>query len=131
MRSVTLPVRHYRWANSCFSYIKYIIVEVPKFWHNTHIHTQGHEKVRHMQIRLPYKAILGYNVGEGDDPGHHLPLHHNLDLCCMDTATLKWTRHADTWKILKNTHDTCVGHVCGMTHLHDNLIRVSVLHRLR
>jgi len=28
---------------------------------------------------------------------------HTGTLCCTDTATLKWTRHADTWHILK-TH---------------------------
>jgi len=33
-------------------------------------------------------------------------------LCCMDTATLKWTRHADTQQIFKNIHDTRVGYTC-------------------
>jgi len=34
--------------------------------------------------------------------------HDNIE---MDTTTLKWTRHVDTWQILKNTHDTCARHV--------------------
>jgi len=37
-----------------------------------------------------------------------LSLHTNTHmLCCMDTAMLKWTRHVNTWQILKNTHDKC------------------------
>ena len=47
-------------------------------------------------------------------------------LCCTDTATLKWTRYADTWQILKNTHDTVsdthVGHVSDMTPRHDRSV---------
>jgi len=38
-------------------------------------------------------------------------------LCCTDTVALKWTRHVDTWQILKNTYDTCVGHVSDDTTL--------------
>jgi len=44
-------------------------------------------------------------------------------LCCTDMATLKWTRHVDTWQILKNTHDTCVRYISNTTWLHDRSVR--------
>jgi len=37
-------------------------------------------------------------------------------------GNMKWTRHANTWRILKNTHDTCVWHVSDTTRLHDRSV---------
>ena len=45
-----------------------------------------------------------------------------LQLYCTDTTTLKWTRHVDTWQILKNTHDTCVRHACLTSFGHDTAL---------
>jgi len=52
---------------------------------------------------------------------------YNLMLCCTDMAMLKWTRHVDIWQILKNTHNTCVGHVSNTTWLHDRSVRATNL----
>ena len=57
-------------------------------------------------------------------PTEFLLIHSNL--YCMKTATLKWTRHVDTWQILKihmtRVSDTRVGHVSNTTRLHDRSV---------
>ena len=46
------------------------------------------------------------------------------NLCCTDIVTLKWTRHVNTWQILKNTHDV----LDTFRTRHAFMIEVFVLH---
>ena len=76
---------------------------------NPYMHKKIHKSSGAIAPRMQSGHIDGQKILQSDH------------LCCTDTAILKWTRHMDTWQILKHTHDTRVRHV----RLRDRSVRAT------